>query len=266
MFLVALAMQAATPAADGAGNRVVPFPAAEARAPTEDGAADPTVLHCTIDRHWCARVRPSEGPDEIEPWYIDVFEGSPADPYGAGRSHPLTDPQDATLSIQPGAFLTADGALIVRVQRDRRTMFSGGWANASFVELVRAPPGDGAIEGLFLAPASGGIGIRACFSEEDFRNRREACHDEYQFDGTLTLDPAVREGRPRFLLEARARSYPGRRSRSEDSTQAPPLGRSDLTWADDPLCSYRRVFAFDPGPGRYAPDAAVPPCDDYLDF
>jgi hypothetical protein len=261
---LALAIQAA--AADGTGNRVVPFPAAEATAPTEDSDPDPTILHCTVDRHWCARIRPAEGPDEIDAWYLDVFEGAPADPSGSGRSHALSNLDDATPSIQPGAFVTADGALIVRVQRDRRTMFSGGWASASFVELVQAPSGDGAVEGLLLVPARGGIGIRACFDEEDMRNRREACHDEYQFDGTLTLDPAVRAGPPRFLVETRARSYPGRRSRSEDSTQAPPLRPSDLVWADDPVCSYRRVFTADPGSGRYAPDAPLPPCDDYLDF
>lgn len=263
---LALALQTVAPAAEDAGNRVVPFPVAEAAASAQDGEPDPTVLHCTVDRHWCARVRPAEGPDEIEPWYIDIFEGAPADPAGPARSHALTDPQDATLSIQPGAFITADGALIVRVQRDRRTMFSGGWASASFVELVEAPRGDGAVETLFLAPARGGIAIRACFGEEDMRNRRAACHDEYQFEGTLTLDPAAHAGPPRFILEARARSYPGRRSRSEDSTQAPPLRRSDLIWAADPVCSYRRVFAADPDSGRYAPDAPVPPCDDYLDF
>lgn len=263
---LALALQVGPPTTHVTGNRVVPFPAAETATPATDGEPDPTILHCTIDRHWCARVRPAEGPDEIEPWYIDIFEGSPADPAGPARSHALTDPQDATLSIQPGAFVAADGALIVRVQRDRRTMFSGGWASASFVELVRAPRGDGAAETLFLAPASGGIGIRACFGEEDMSNRRGACHDEYQFDGTLTLDPAARTGPPRFLLETRARSYPGRRSRSEDSTQARPLRRADLAWADDPVCSYRRVFTADPASGRYEPDAPLPPCDDYLDF
>lgn len=261
-----LALQVGPPMTDRTGNRVVPFPAAEAATPATDGEPDPTILHCTIDRHWCARVRPAEGSDEIEPWYIDIFEGSPADPAGPARSHALTDPQDATLSIQPGAFVTADGALIVRVERELRTMFSGGWARAAFVELVRAPRGDGPVESLFTVPASSGIGIRACFDDEDMRNRRQACHDEYEFEGTLTLDPADRSERPRFLFETRARSYPGRRSRSEDSTQAPPLRQADLAWADDPLCSYRRTFAADPASGRYAPDAALPSCEDYLDF
>jgi hypothetical protein len=262
----ALAIQAAAPQADAAVNRVVPFPAAEVARPTGDGEADPGVLHCTLDRHWCARVRPAEGPDEIAPWYLDVFEGAPADPQRAGRSHALPDTDDAALSIQPGAFATADGALIIRVQKDRRTTFSGGWAHASFVELVRAPGGEGAVEGLFTVPAGSGIGIRACFDDDDMRNRGGACHDEYAFDGTLMLDPAAGQGTPRFVLETRARSYPGRRSRSEDSTQAPPLRRSDLAWADDPGCSYRRTFARDPQTGRYTPDAPLPACADYLDF
>lgn len=264
---VALALQAAAPQAEAAVNRVVPFPAAEAARPTEDGEADPTVLHCTLDRHWCARIRPAEGPHEIDAWYVEVFEGAPADPNAAGRSHALSDLDDATPSIQPGAFATADGAFIVRVQRDRRTMFSGGWASASAVELVRAPGGDGPVEGLFLVPTRGVIGIRACFDDDDFRNRRGACHDEYEFAGTLMLDPAAREGPPRFLFETRARTYPGRRSRSRDSTDAPPLRRGDLAWATDARCSYRRVFVADPATGRYAPDAPLPDCDDdYLDF
>ncbi|MDQ8758257.1 hypothetical protein RCO27_18670 [Sphingosinicella sp. LHD-64] len=59
--------------------------------------------------------------------------------------------------------------------------------------------------------------------------------------------------------------FPAARARA-DSTQAPPLRRSDLAWADDPVCGYRRVFTADPASGRYAPDVALPPCDDYLDF
>jgi hypothetical protein len=59
-------------------------------------------------------------------------------------------------------------------------------------------------------------------------------------------------------LTAQARTFPGRRSRLEDSTAAPRLRRSDLVWAPDPACSSRRIVAFDPAAGRYLPGRCPP--------
>lgn len=262
---LALLLQGATPVeADAAGNRVVPF-AATPSAPVPDGeVARP--LHCTASGYWCAWLRPAEQPGEDpEGWYIDIFQGRRAIASGPTRSMALADPWDSEFSIHPEAIQEADGALIIRIERRRRTSFSGGWASASFLELVRAPIGADPLERLLLMPASGGIGIRACFDEDDQRARRGACHDEYESASTLSLDSAVREGRPRFIFEARARTYPGLRSRDEDNSEL-RLGRSDLVWTVDPVCSYRRTFSWDETAGSYAPDLPVPLCVQYFDF
>jgi hypothetical protein len=103
-------------------------------------------------------------------------------------------------------------------------------------------------------------------SDRAVRGRRGACSDRYEFAARLTLDPATRAGRPRFLFAARARTYPGRRVLAEDSTTAPPLRPSDLVWAADPACSYRRRIALDSAGADYVPDEPLPDCSDYLDF
>ena len=106
--------------------------------------------------------------------------------------------------------------------------------------------------------------IRACFSEEDMRQRRQACHDEYEFVGTLTLAPDSAGPHPRLLLETRARTYPGEVTRWEDSAERPRLSRGDLVWANHAGCSYRRSFSFDPAAGRYVADSALPDCGQFL--
>lgn len=187
---------------------------------------------------------------------------------GAPRGYLLAGQEggDATFAIRPALVREADGAVLIQVERTRTTGFSGGGARAIRLELVRAGPGAGALGGVLDAPASAVKDIRACFGERDRRARRDACSDQYEFATTLTLDPATRAGRPRFLLAARARTYPGRRMLSSDSTTARPLRRADLAWAADPACSYRRRFAYDEAAGAYLPDAALPDCADYLDF
>lgn len=250
---------AATPAADRAGNRIAPFPSVE-RVRAASGEQSPFALHCTADRRWCARLRQSEAQDE---WRLEVREGA-----SAARAYVLAgqEDRDATFAIRAELVREAGGAVLIEVERRRTTGYSGGGASATHLELVRAAPGGPAIGGVLVVPVGAGKDIRACFGESDRRHRRGACSDQYEFAARLTLDPATRAGRPRFLFAARARTYPGRRALEEDSTTAPPLRRSDLVWAADPACSYRRRFAFDPAAGEYVPEAALPACTDYLDF
>jgi hypothetical protein len=65
--------------------------------------------------------------------------------------------------------------------------------------------------------------------------------------------------RPTLHYQTRATTYPGRRSRTEDSTRGPPLRRSDLVHWSDPDCSYTRIFTYDPAARRYRPDSPLPP-------
>lgn len=93
--------------------------------------------------------------------------------------------------------------------------------------------------------------------------RHGVCLDRYRFAAALALDENVSEGPPRLVLTTQAWTFPGRRSRTEDSAQAPPLSARDLVWARDDACSFRRV-ANRQG-GAYVWDAPLPACADYLE-
>ncbi|HYI64927.1 MAG TPA: hypothetical protein VEW71_08590 [Allosphingosinicella sp.] len=244
-------------AADGAGNRMVPFPAV-APVPPED--SNRSARHCTSDRALCAVLR-RDG--EEAPWRLELSGRA-----GPARGFALPDQpgEREQLALWPHLVREAGGAVLIGIERTQRAWMSGGGGHAVRLRLARAQTGAAALESVLDAPIEGGAMIRACFAESDQRTRAGACHDEYELAGSLRLDPATREGRPRFLLTARARTFPGRRSRLEDSQESRRLRRSDLFWWNDPVCTYRRTFAFDAATARYAPDRALPDCGEYLDF
>ena len=62
---------------------------------------------------------------------------------------------------------------------------------------------------------------------------------DHYLSSTIRMDIENRIGPPRFILETGA--------------------------VADPICSYRRTFAYDPASGRYQPDAPLPRCDDYFE-
>lgn len=247
----------APPATDGAGNRMLPFPPV-APAPPED--ANRSARHCTSDRAWCAVLR-RDG--EGAPWRLELIARA-----GPARGFALPDQpgEREQLALWPHLVREAGGAVLIGIERTHRAWMSGGAGHVVRLRLARAEVGAAALDNVLDAPIEGGAMIRACFAENDQRTRAGACHDEYVLAGSLRLDPATREGRPRFLLTARARTYPGRRSRIEDSQESRRLRRSDLLWWNDPVCTYSRTYAFDAVRGRYEPDRALPDCGEYLDF
>lgn len=245
---------------DHAGNRSEPLTAQRQAAPA--AGEDPLpITFCEAARDWCATVR-QDGEDG--PWTLLVF---PAGVQNEPLRYPLPEaPEEepAEVSLWPFLVREADGTLLAGVQYYRRTMYSGGGAGAERLLLLRLP-GEQAPVPVLETPIGGSSMVRACFGEDDMRARRDACHDEYEFTGTLALDPAATAGRPRFILTTVARTYPGQVSRDEDSAERPPLRRRDLIWWRDPECSYTRRFAPDAA-GQYAPDAPLPACSDYLDL
>jgi hypothetical protein len=253
----------------GAAAQVLPFRAVEtrearaaARRAAEEALVEDIVLHrCTPERTWCAElVRDGES------WLLELVGRS-----GAGASErrvrfepPDRDVGDPFFALWPHLVREADGAVMIGLLAGRRTGFSGGGAMATRLILVRVEPGAAQAAEVLAVPVEGSAMVRACFSEEDMRLRREACHDDYQFSGVLTLAPGGGSGRPRLLLTTRARTYPGEVTRWEDSADRPPLRRGDLVWADHAGCSYRRTFSFDQAAGRYAADVPLPDCGQFL--
>jgi hypothetical protein len=141
-------------------------------------------------------------------------------------------------------------------------MYSGGGAETG--ELALYSVANGAAQEAGVLPHGASIMIRACFDEDDQRNRRGACHDEYDFNTRISLNEAAASGPAQILLETAATTFPGRVSRNEDSTEAAALQASDLVRWTDEACSYRRTYIVG-ADGRYAPDQPLPDCSQYLE-
>ena len=245
--------------------QMVAFPAVEtreareaARRAAEEALVENLVLHrCTVERDWCAElVRDGES------WLLELV-GS------AGERRIRFEPPDRSIgdpvfALWPHLVRESDGAVMVGLLASRRTGYSGGGALATRLVLVRVEADAPQAAAALAVPVEGSAMVRACFSEEDMRLRREACHDEYELTGELTLASVDAGGHPRFLFATRARTYPGDVTRWEDSADRPPLRRGDLVWADHPGCSYRRTFGFDPAARRYVADAPLPDCGQFL--
>lgn len=221
------------PAADGAGNRI-------------EALADNAGNWCTGDSVWC----------------VAVVGGM------AQVTHQGTQVANLTVGeteVWPHIIRVGrnDESAIVGIVTVDQQMYSGGSASVRWMSLFEVAPGQEANWTLASIPLKGEAMVRACFTEEHAAARQQACHDEYDFTGVLSLDPSVAEGAPRLILTTEATSYPGQRTRATDSTTQPPLQPGALTRWRDETCSYRRVATR--GSEGYVWDAPLPACADYLE-
>jgi len=221
------------PVADQAGNRMEAMTLVEA----------PYPRWCTADNTWCVN---SDEPG------ARAWNGETTIPLG-----PLSG-----LEVWPNIIRNADGSVVVGFIRRQNQMYSGGGANVS--EIVLHSIANSVAQEAGTLPHSGAISIRACFDEEDQRNRRDACLDQYDFLTRISLNEGATSGPAQILLETVATTYPGRLNRNADSTQAAPLQASDLVQRVDETCSYRRTY-IRAADGRYAPDEPLPDCSQYLE-
>jgi len=225
-----------------------PVPKMEPLTPLSDEREAPA---CAADKRLCVQVagerepqlRVLGGPDQAAPLAARKLEG------------------EVAADLWPQAIRLGEGVALVGVKRWMTTGFSGGGGQSADLELFLLK--DEKLEPVLTVLLSGSLIIRACFSEEDMKARRDACHDEYDFKAELAVDPQPTSGPPRLVLMTNATTFPNRRSRSSDSTAEPPLRQKDLVHARDETCSYRRVFSFDSATRRYEPDAPLPDCSQY---
>lgn len=195
---------------------------------------------------------------------------------------------DAAWCVEAGRFRNGDGQLIEAPTRERaqpapwgyviraaqpadavllgqlwRTTdaYSGGGASETVLVLYRLA--DGRAEPVLELLQAGDALIRACFSQADMRTRAGACHDDYRFSSSIALDPAYTGAWPRLIYETSAVTFPGRVSRSADSTARGALAEADLVWAIDEGCTITRTFTWNAGARAYMPDAPLPDCTDY---
>lgn len=244
-FLLMLALAATPPVQrDLAGNRL------EAFAPAPADAA----RSCSLDRRWCARIDP-------ETAELLVFAG--AGTQAVARRALDQGEEGGELVLWSRIVRLAGPGVFIGVEHRTHASYSGGGGGASTLELIRVAPGEADPKTVLTLPIEGSLMIRACFDEKDQARRRGACHDEYDFAATLTLDPQTSAGPPRFRLATVATAFPAGVSRNADSTQRGRLSKRDLVKTRDPACSYRRVLTLDAKTGAYAPDRPLPNCEDY---
>ena len=212
---------------------------------------------CTADGAWCVGLvkEMSDG----EPLVRPILRTPDALPSQEDSG------DDAVEYFRPWSRLVrlAGGGFLAGVQVDTSSMYSGGGGQATELRLYRLDAkGDAGAAPVLALPIGAELSIRACFSEEDMKQRAGACHDEYGFDAVLT---AAGEASDMPVLDyvATATAYPRGVSRSEDSLEKPPLKPADLVAARDPKCSFSRRFTFDAAAGEYRPDRKLPDCSDY---
>ena len=275
--LLALAQSAILPQQrDAAGNVIEPL--GQVLIASETGPSG--LYDCTRDSNWCVRVQPvAEEGDR--PTLLEVLEKGP----GQGKPHTyhvsIDVPQESELSLWPWIVRLAPGmgsdeTVTDPQQRTRQnvlvggivtfsTMYSGGGADASTLQLARVRHLQDDIQvddDVLTLPWRGNAMIRACFSEQDSKQRAGACHDEYSFSAKLALDPAG-QGMPVLRYQTVATRFPAGVSRFEDSLAKGPLKKKDLRTEQDPACTYTRLFHF--RGGMFHPDQALPDCAGYTE-
>ncbi len=261
---------------DAAGNVMEPL--GQVLIASETGPSG--LYDCTRDSNWCVRVQPvAEEGDR--PTVLEVLEKAP----GQGKPHTyhvsIDVPQESELSLWPWIVRLAPGVgsdetVTDPQQRTRQnvlvggivtfsTMYSGGGADASTLQLARVRHLQDDIQvddDVLTVPWLGNAMIRACFSEQDSKQRAGACHDEYSFSAKLALDPAG-QGMPVLRYQTVATRFPAGVSRFEDSLAKGPLKKKDLRTEQDPACTYTRLFHF--REGMFHPDQALPDCAGYTE-
>lgn len=142
-------------------------------------------------------------------------------------------------------------------------MYSGGGGSATRLHLFALDPAGAKLGAELLdIPWHGSLLIRACFSEQDSKDRLEACHDSYDFDATLTAAADGAAAMPTLSYRTVATAFPRGSRRSGDNSDT-KLTAADLVRAPDPVCSYDRLLRYNPATARYDMDRPAPDCSDY---
>lgn len=169
-----------------------------------------------------------------------------------------------------------DKAFLIGITKTTSAGYSGGGASVSMLSLISietvpkngAAPGAPSFNVVATMPIKSSKMIRACFSEQDVIDRREQCHDIYEFEADVapvndSVNDEGAERLPALRYHANAFKFPPWANLMEDSATKPPLDDHDMDKAPDPDCSFDRVFGFDGDTGEYQIDIPVPACSTY---
>ncbi|WP_132038647.1 hypothetical protein [Iodobacter fluviatilis] len=173
----------------------------------------------------------------------------------------LSPNEDTSLQLWPKLIRFGDG-ILAGAETKLRSMYSGGGASSTTLHLIAFLP-DQAPFVVLSVPQSASVMIRACFSEQNMKQRAGACHDLYDFNASLALTGAYAADMPVLRYRSKATSFPGPVSRSKDSLSGRPLRQRDILTVTDPQCSYQRLYRFDPATRAYIANKPAPDCSDY---
>lgn len=239
--------------------------------------ADPVVIalvagegdrKCLPDKSLCLDV-----PGSAEASHGGLVLSAPATGEANDLALPYSRDDGQTLSLWPHliAVPSSDGAAVdarqylMGVVVGTSTMYSGGGGNGSRLHLLRLDTtpsntqlGDEVLDVVW----DSSLMIRACFSEQDMKDRREACHDDYNFTGALSAGPVETGELPTLTYRTVATAYPRTSRRSQDNS-GQRLKAADLVHEKDPECSYERTLRYNPATSRYEMDRPAPDCSDY---
>jgi hypothetical protein len=252
-LFIALATMAAT---------IAVLEPAQARARIEQLRTERLTGSCTADRIWCL----ARTPDTLTVLHREnrnmrdiAHLALPSNEDDRIESAPWPSIVRVTLPGQPEFVLVG----VVRTQRE---MYSGGGGSLMQLTLfeVRAEAST-QVRTAIEAPLASSFMIRTCFSRDDERARRGACHDEYRYSATL-IAPPQRPDEARLIYRSRADSFPGRRSRLQDSNREGPLRKGDLIRSVDRTCTFERALTRNPATGSFAWSAPLPLCSNYLEL
>ncbi|WMJ69564.1 hypothetical protein [Stenotrophomonas sp. 24(2023)] len=261
---------------DAAGNVVEPL----GQVLDDRGQGEARLQFCTRDRVWCVRVQPATT-DGGHSTTLEVAEQVTGE-HGPSYFHAsIAVPADSELAVWPWIVRLAPGVgadetlgdpqqrarqnVLVGGLVKRTEMYSGGGAEATTLQLAQIRHLDEGVQiddNVLSLPWQGNASIRACFSEQDMKQRAGACHDEYTFSARLALD-AVDKGMPVLRYQTVATRFPAGVSRQEDSLAKGPLKKKDLRTEQDPACTYMRLFRF--RDGAFHPDQPLPDCAGYTE-
>lgn len=239
-------------------------------------ASDPIVIalvagegdrKCLPDKSLCLDVPGTDAGDS------SLVLSAPDNGEGDDLSLPFARGDGQTLNLWPNliAVPSPEGAApdsrqyLMGVLVSATAMYSGGGGNGSRLHLLRLDTtpsntrlGDEVLDVVW----DSSLMIRACFSEQDMKDRREACHDDYNFTGALSAGPAEAGELPALTYRAVATAYPRTSRRSQDNS-GQRLKAADLVHEKDPECSYERTLRYNPATSRYEMDRPAPDCSDY---
>jgi hypothetical protein len=257
-----------------------PAPAATNAAKTTNRIDSDTL--CTVDNSRCFALSQQEETNALQLTQFDGSKDGPSDPASANETWIfdtgiiVEDGEDFKRKLWPHfirqTVVHDDGAepvetLIIGIITSVSAMYSGGGGQAEDVRLYRVPDkadGTPALVELLSLPLNTGLIIRACFSDKDYRNRRGVCHDNYDYNATITLAPKQdKTALARLVYRATTITTPGSSRRSKDNSGGRKLTAADIKPRTDPRCTYRRTIAFNPTTKQYEFDRPGPDCSEY---